>query len=61
MPKDQKIVMELSLEREARKSGADRYITTNLRKDNFSIYIPQAFSRVNGEPQKQLKLTLELA
>ncbi|MFA5543044.1 MAG: hypothetical protein WDA47_04670 [Bacilli bacterium] len=52
--------INLLLERPARKSGADRYITTNLGVDNFTVYIPQKFSRKLGEPKETGKITLEM-
>jgi hypothetical protein len=50
--------IKLRLERIARKSGADRYETINLGANNFNIYIPQKFSRKNGEPKETLTIEL---
>lgn len=49
--------LDFKLEKPAKRFGGDKYICTI--NDDFVIYIPQSYSRVDGEPIKELKITIE--
>ena len=45
------------LERQAKKSGGDRYKATLKNGEEFVIYIPQSISRPEGYPLESIEVT----
>ncbi len=52
------IDLEFKLDKPAKRSGGDKYMCTE--QDDFVIYIPQCYSRVDGEPVKKIKITISM-
>lgn len=48
--------IEVTLEKKARKSGGDKYVSADGR---FTIYIPQEISRNSGKVQEVFKVHFE--
>lgn len=49
-----KLRMIFHLEKEAKKSGGDKYVS--LEDETFIIYVPQSISRKDGEVKKELTI-----
>jgi hypothetical protein len=54
MVKGRKLRMIFQLEKEAKKSGGDKYVS--LEDETFVIYVPQSISRKDGEVKKELTI-----
>lgn len=54
--------IKMKLERQAKKSGGDRYKgTTTNTAEELVIYFPQSISRPNGkEPAKEIDITIDV-
>ena len=50
------VELEFQLDKPAKRAGGDKYICSE--QSEFTIYIPQTISRVNGEPIKKLKVNI---
>ena len=50
--------LEFKLDKPAKRAGGDKYIC--VQHDDFNIYIPQYYSRVDGEPMKKIKIIIEI-
>lgn len=50
--------MNFKLVQKAKKTGGDKYICE--QDENFNIYFPQEFSRINGECKEVLKFNYKL-
>lgn len=54
MVERRKLRMIFQLEKEAKKSGGDKYVS--LEDETFIIYVPQSISRKDGEVKKELTI-----
>jgi hypothetical protein len=54
MVERRKLRMIFQLEKEAKKSGGDKYVS--LEDETFVIYVPQSISRKDGEVKKELTI-----
>jgi hypothetical protein len=54
MVEGRKLRMIFQLEKEAKKSGGDKYVS--LEDETFIIYVPQSISRKDGEVKKELTI-----
>lgn len=48
--------LTFKLDKKAKKSGGDKYICES--NENFIIYFPQKYTRVNENPKEKLSITI---